>query len=216
MSTTSQRRDEVTGVLVAWSRGEGAAADHLLPMVYDELRRLAARALRRESPDHTLEATALVHEAYLKLVDQSRVDWQNRGHFFAVAAQAMRRILIDHARRHHAKKRGGDVRLVPLDEVAVLLAGSEDAAVAASDLVALDRALDRLAAVDQQQARLVELRFFAGLTLEETATALGVSVSTVKLDWRLARAWLRRELAREGVGAAAGKSVRPVPPSGSP
>ena len=160
-----------------------------MPLVYDELRSLADRSLRHERSGHTLSGTALVHEAYLKLVDQRQVRWQDRAHFFAVAAQLMRRILVDHARRHGAHKRGGGEPRLSLDE-----ADAPTPAAPLVDWLALDRALDRLAALDERQARTVELRFFGGLTIEETAEVLQVSPATVKNDWSLARGWLYREL----------------------
>jgi RNA polymerase sigma factor (TIGR02999 family) len=178
----------VTGLLQAWGGGDAAALDQLVPLVYAELRRQAQRYLSRESPGHTLQTTALVHEAYLRLVDQRDARWQNRAQFFGVAAQLMRRILVDYARRHQAAKRGGSAIQVPYEEGAVAAAGSE------VDLVALDDALTRLAARDPQQARVVELRYFTGLGIEETAEALGISPATVKRDWAMARAWLKREL----------------------
>jgi RNA polymerase sigma factor (TIGR02999 family) len=162
-----------------------------MPLVYNELRRLADHYLRQERQDHTLQPTALVHEAYLKLIDQTRVDWQNRAHFFGVAAQVMRRILVDHARRHRASKRGGFQQKLTLDE-AIDYSQSRDV-----DLVALDDALNALARLDARQSRIVELRFFGGLTIEETAEALDISPATVKVDWSMAKAWLRREISRE-------------------
>jgi RNA polymerase sigma factor (TIGR02999 family) len=156
----------------------------LLPLVYAELRRLAASYLRRERPDHTLQPTALVHEAYLRLVDQTQARWQNRAHFLGVAAQMMRRILVDHARGHRAEKRGGDFQILSLDEN-IDVSGER-----AADLVALDEALKRLAELDPQKSRVVELRFFGGLSVEETAEVLGVSAPTVKRQWRMAKAWL--------------------------
>lgn len=178
----------VTALLLEWSRGNPAAIDGVLPLVYAELRRIAARHLRQERPDHTLQPTALVHEAYLRLVDQRRVDWQGRAHFFGVAAQVMRRILVDHARRHAAGKRGDGMPCVPLEE-------AQDVA-AADDMpvLVLDRALTRLHEVDAGLARIVELRAFGGLTIEQAAQVLRVSPATVKRDWRTARAWLNREL----------------------
>ena len=161
----------------------------MIPAVYTELRRQAARHLRRERPGHTLQTTALVHEAYLRLVDQKNVRWQNRAHFFAVAAQLMRRILVDHARRRHRAKRGGLGINLPLEEALVVAAEKSDV-----DLLALDEALGRLAAIDARQCQIVELRFFIGLSIEETATVLGVSATTVKDDLNMAKAWLRREL----------------------
>ncbi|BCS32017.2 DNA-directed RNA polymerase sigma-70 factor [Luteitalea sp. TBR-22] len=171
--------------------GHEDAAARLFPIVYDQLRRLAAAALRRERADHTLQPTALVHEAFLRLVDIPEARWSNRGHFVAIAARAMRRVLVDHARGRSAlKRRSAEVR-VPLDDVDVPSGPAGDV-----DLVALDEALARLASVDERQARIVELRFFGGLTVEETAVLMGSSPRTVKRDWHMARAWLRRELAR--------------------
>ena len=159
-----------------------------MPIVYDELHRQAERLLRRESPGHTLQTTALVHEAYLRLVDQHQAHWQNRAQFFGIAAQLMRRILVDHFRRHQAGKRGGGAAQVTLDESAVETAGAD------VDLLALDDALTRLGQLDSQQARVVELRYFTGLGIEETAAAMGISPTTVKREWAMARAWLKREL----------------------
>jgi RNA polymerase sigma factor (TIGR02999 family) len=183
--------EDVTQILQEVSGGNREAPARLMPLVYDELRRLADHYLRRERPDHTLQPTALVHEAYLKLIDQTRVDWQNRAHFFGVAAQLMRRILVDHARRHQASKRGGFQQKLTLDE-AVDYSQTRDV-----DLVKLDDALTALAKFDARQSRVVELRFFGGLTIEETAEAIGISPATVKVDWNMAKAWLRREI---GVG----------------
>jgi len=180
---------DVTALLGDWSRGNRTALSQLLPLVYAELRRVAARQLRNERPDHTLQPTALVHEAYIRLVDQRQVDWQNRAHFFGVAAQVMRRILVDHARRHGANKRGQGVRCVSMDEAQDVAAPNE------IPVLALDHALDRLAKVDAELTRIVELRAFGGLTIEEAAHVLGVSPSTAKRDWRTAKAWLNRELA---------------------
>ena len=179
---------DVTRLLAAWSHGDAKALEDLIPLVYDELHRLAERHLARERSGHTLQPTAVVHEAYLKLVEQKRVSWKNRGHFFAVAAQAMRRLLVDHARRHQAAKRGGAVTLVAL-EAADAAVGPREA-----DVIALDRALEKLAALDATQAKVVELRYFGGLTLDETADVLGSSPSTVGRAFRLAKAWLYREL----------------------
>jgi RNA polymerase sigma factor (TIGR02999 family) len=165
--------------------GDRAAFDRLLPLVYDELRRLAQARLRAERPDHTLQATALAHEVYLKLIDQSRVAWRDRAHFFAIAARAIRRILVDHARTRHREKRGGGARKLSLDEALTVPAAAPD-----TDLLALDEALERLASVEPEKAAVVELRFFGGLTAEETAEALGISLSTVERYWRYARAWL--------------------------
>ncbi len=179
---------DATQLLANVRSGDRQATDQLLSMVYGELRALAGQLLRHERPDHTLEATALVHEAYLKLVGQTGVEWQDRAHFFAIAAQAIRRILVDHARGHRRDKRGGGRAKLSLDEG--LVASYEQAA----DLVALDDALAQLGERNPQQARIVEIRFFAGLTIEETAAVLGVSTSTVERDWRYARAWLYRAL----------------------
>ena len=181
-------RAEVTQLLQQWSLGQQDALDRLLPTIYDELRRLAAAYLRRERRDHTLQATALVHEAFLKLVDQREVHWQNRAHFFGIAAQMMRRILIDHARAHGATKRGSGVPPLSLEEALVVVPA------ATVDLLALDEALTRLARVDPQQGRVVELRFFGGLTIKETAEVIGISTATVERDWILAKAWLYAEL----------------------
>src|SRR5262245_53409168 len=182
----------VTDLLVAWGAGDRAALDALLPIVYDELRRQASRALRREKPGHSLQATALVHEAYFRLVEQDRVLWRNRAHFFGVAAQLIRRILIDHARQHLAAKRGGGAAPLTLEGLeAQDAAGSADAI----DVLALHDALERLGEHYPDQVRVVELRYFAGLTIEETAAALGVAPATVKRKWEMARGWLHRELA---------------------
>jgi RNA polymerase sigma-70 factor (ECF subfamily) len=179
---------DVTRLLLAWSDGSEAAASPLMDAVYDELRRLARRYLVRERQDHSLPATALVHEAYLKLIDQRQVRWQNRAHFYAVAAQVMRRLLVDHARARSAAKRGVQLT-IPLDGVDVAAGGKS------ADLLALDTALDKLAALDPRQARLVELRYFAGLTIDEAAEVMDVAAITVKRDWAMARTWLYRELA---------------------
>ena len=181
---------DVTRLLEDLSAGREDALPALLPLIYDELRRLAAYHLYRERSNHTLQATALVHEAYLRLVNQRAVRWQNRSHFFAVAAQAMRRILVDHARARDAAKRGSGEMMLPL---------GEDSAVGGMlslDVIALDDALTRLGAIDEQQVRVVELRFFAGLSVEGTAKVIGISPATVKREWSFARAWLRRELGR--------------------
>jgi RNA polymerase sigma factor (TIGR02999 family) len=177
-------QENVTRMLIELSNGNGSVIEALLPVVYDELKKLAASYLRRERSDHTLQPTALVHEAYLKLVDQTRVSWQNRAHFFGVAAQIMRRILVDHARQHQADKRGGEFQKLQLDE------NIDKAVEISSDLLRLDEALDDLAKSDPPLAKLVELRYFGGLTFEEAAEVLGVSVMTAKRHWKLARAWL--------------------------
>ena len=181
---------DVTGLLLAWGRGDQSAADRLVPAVYEELRRHAERAMRREGGEHTLQATALVHESYLRLVDQRRVQWRNRAHFFAIASTVMRRILVDHARARLTAKRGGGAAPVSLAAAEPATPEGTDEA----DLLALHEALEKLAVLDPDQARLVELRYFGGLTIEETAEALAVSPATVKREWALARAWLRREL----------------------
>jgi RNA polymerase sigma factor (TIGR02999 family) len=178
---------DITELLVAWSNGDKAADGVLIDAVYGELRQLARAHLRRERTGHSLPPTALVHEAYLKLVDQRRVRWQNRAHFFGIAAQQMRRILVDHARAHGAAKRGAAVT-VPLTGLDLAIDPPP------IDLMALDNALDKLARIDARQSRLVELRFFGGLTVEESAAILGIAPITVKRDWALARTWLYREL----------------------
>ena len=179
----------VTQLLAAWSDGNQSARDELIPLVYAELHRVAQNYLRRERRGHTLQSSALVHEAFLRLVDQ-RVAWRNRAHFFGIAAQLMRRILVDYARSRGNEKHGGDQLHLELDD-ALDAAAERDA-----DLVALDDALTDLAAIDPQQSRVIELRYFGGLTIEETAEALGLSDTTVEREWRLARAWLRRELGK--------------------
>lgn len=183
----------VSELLRAWGAGDRAALDALVPIVYAELRRQARRALRREGVGHTLQPTALVHEAFLRLVDQRRARWESRTQFFAVAAQVMRRVLVDHARTRNAAKRGGGVRPVTLTDVG---ADAGSAVTDDVDVVALDDALGRLTALDPAKVRLVELRYFAGLSIAETAAALGVSASTVDREWAVARRWLRRELER--------------------
>jgi RNA polymerase sigma factor (TIGR02999 family) len=184
---------EITALLLDWSGGDRGALERLTPLVYAELRRRAAGLLRRERAAHTLQPTDLIHEAFLRLVDQRRVQWHNRAQFFAVAAGLMRRILVDHARRRGRAKRGGSAIHVSVDPSAVAAEGAS-AAGADADVLALDEALTRLAALDERQARMVELRFFGGLSLEETAAALGLSLTTVKDELRVAKAWLRREL----------------------
>ena len=190
MSTPTPPTQEITQLLAAWSDGDREALDRLLPLVESELHQLARRYMSRERPDHTLQATALVNEAYLRLIDQTRVRWQNRAHFFAIAAQMMRRVLVNYAKARHRGKRGGDARKIALDEAAELT--DERAA----ELVALDEALGELAKVDERKARVVELRYFGGLSVEEAAEVLKVSPETVKRDWQRARAWLHRELER--------------------
>lgn len=181
---------EITALLIDWNNGDRAALDRLMPLVYEELYRLARHYMRLERAGHTLQTTALINEAYLRLVDQRSVRWQNRAHFFAISAQLMRRILVDHARSHTRAKRGGDARKVLLDDAA--LVSQERAA----ELVSLDEALKRLAALDPRKEQVVELRFFGGLSVEETVEVLEVSPRTVEREWRLARAWLRREIER--------------------
>jgi RNA polymerase sigma factor (TIGR02999 family) len=180
---------DVTALLAGWSRGDRTALDQLLPLVYGELRRIAARQLRKERVGHTLQPTALVHEVYIRIVDQRQVDWQNRAHFFGVAAKVMRRILVDHARRDRAAKRGGGVPFVSIDDARDVSAPN------AIPVLVLDHALDRLERVDPELAKIVELRAFGGLTIEEAAHVLQVSPSTAKRDWRTAKAWITRELA---------------------
>jgi RNA polymerase sigma factor (TIGR02999 family) len=183
---------DITQLLLSWSGGDKSSGDALMAAVYDELHRQASRAMGREQPGHTLQATALVSEAYLRLVDQRRVQWKNRAHFFGIAAQLMRRILVDHVRARLAEKRGGATQLLTLEDVASVQDSPEDNGV---DVLALHDALQRLAAFDPDQARIVELRYFGGLTIQDTAEALGSSPATVKREWAIARAWLRRELA---------------------
>jgi RNA polymerase sigma-70 factor (ECF subfamily) len=181
---------EVTELLVDWSNGDQTALDKLVPLVYDELRRMAHHYMARESPDHTLQTSALVNDAYLRLIDQKRTNWQNRSQFFGIAAQLMRRILVDHARSHAYAKRGGGAIKIPFDEASVL---SPQRAAA---VVALDDALNQLATIDPRKCQIVELRYFGGFTVEETATLLEVSDVTVMRDWSLAKAWLRREISK--------------------
>ena len=183
---------DVTGLLVRWKEGDRGALDRLFPLVYEELRTIAGRYLRRERSNPTLQSTALVHEAYLRLVDQTRTDWQSRAHFFGVAATIIRNILVDHARARQAAKRGGPAAALSLDE-AVALPQKRDL-----ELIAVDDALLSLSRFDPQQSRIVELRFFAGLSIEETAEVLGISASTVKRDWLLAKAWIFHTLSRAG------------------
>ncbi|HZF15363.1 MAG TPA: sigma-70 family RNA polymerase sigma factor [Steroidobacteraceae bacterium] len=197
----------VTQLLHEWSGGSHAALGELMPLVYEELRRLAQAHLRRERSDHTLQRTALANEAFLRLVNQKQIEWQSRGHFLALASTLMRRILVDHARGQKASKRGSGSKAVSLDETAAAFADDtgdcrarlgDALAVAADpavDLVAIDEALTRFEAIDPRQSRIVELRFFGGLTIEEIAPVLGISEATVKREWAIARAWLRRELA---------------------
>ena len=187
---------EITRLLADWSNGDRQALEKLTPLVYEELRRLAGRYLRQERPGHTLQSTALVHEAYLKLVGQHSVRWQNRAHFFGIAAQLIRRILVDYARARQADKRGAGAQRLTLDE-SLAIPGGRDL-----DLVALDDALEGLAKIDPRQSRLVELRFFAGLSVEETAEVMQISTATVKRDWTAAKAWLFREIRRHAAHAS--------------
>jgi RNA polymerase sigma factor (TIGR02999 family) len=184
-------QDSVTQLLIQLTGGDRAVMEDLLPVVYDELRRLAANYLRRERPGHTLQPTALVHEAYMRLVDQTQVNWQNRAQFFGVAAQMMRRILVDHARQHNAEKRGHDFQKLSLDE------NIDKAVERSTELLMLDDALHELHAVDEQKSRIVELRYFGGLTVEETAEVLGVTPITIKRHWRMAKAWLYGQMQKQ-------------------
>jgi len=182
--------ENLTQLLMDWSNGDAQALEKLIPLVYQDLHCLAERYLRLETPGHTLQSTALVHEAYLRLIDQRHTRWQNRAHFFGISAQLIRRILVDHARARKAGKRGGDAAKIRIDES---VAAPEQQNL---DLVVLDDCLKALAGIDPQQARVVELRYFAGLTVEETAEVMHLSPTTVKREWRLARAWLHREIAK--------------------
>jgi RNA polymerase sigma-70 factor (ECF subfamily) len=187
---------DVTQLLLNWSKGDQAALEELMPLVYNELRRLASAYLRRERPNHTLQSTALVHEAFMRLVNQQEVQWQSRAHFFAIAAQMIRRILVDHARSQRAEKRGSGAVKLELDAALAIPLKTD------VDLVLLNDALDRLAEMDPRQSRLVELRFFAGLSIEETAQVMQLSPATIKREWNAARAWLFREISRtSGPGA---------------
>ena len=182
---------EVTQLLVDWGNGNQAALDRLMPLVYTELRQLAHRYMRRERPGHTMQTTALIHEAYLRLVDQNQVRWQHQAHFFGIAARLMRQILIEHARSHTRAKRGGGVGTISLDEAAIVSQAR------ATALLALDDALERLATIDPRKSQVVELRFFGGLSVEEAAQVLNIAPNTVLRDWRMAKAWLRREISHE-------------------
>lgn len=184
---------EITQLLVAWSKGDRAALNQLMPLVYGELRRMAKRYMAGQTPGHTLQTTALIHEAFLKLVGQEDKRWQNRAHFFGVAAQAMRHILVDYARARQATKRGGEARAVSLDKAALVTNDQ------AGEVVALDDALSRLAELAPRQSRVVELRYFGGLSIEETAEVLKISPETVTRDWRMAKVWLLRELQQSSV-----------------
>ena len=191
LAMTQPAPHEVTQLLIDWSNGDTAALDKLVPLIHEELRRLAHHYMSRERPGHTLQTTALVDEAYLRLVNRKDVQWQNRAHFFAIAANLMRNILVDHARSHAYAKRGGGALKIELDEA--MIVSQERAA----EVVALDEALKELATFDEAQSRIVELRFFGGLTVEETAEAMGISPTTVKREWRTARAWLYDRLSQD-------------------
>jgi RNA polymerase sigma factor (TIGR02999 family) len=188
MEETTPSSHEVTELLAAWGKGDEVARDHLMSLVYDELHRLAHRYMKRESPGHTLQTSALVNEAFVRLIDQKNVQWQSRAHFFGIAAQMMRRILVDYARSRNYAKRGGGARQVSLDEG--LIVSDERTA----EVVNVHEALERLAAFDPRKSQIVELRFFGGLSIDETAEVLAVSPGTVMRDWTLAKAWLRREM----------------------
>lgn len=189
MNDAAENSPNITQMLQEWSDGNQNVLTELMPLVYGELRRQAARYLRRERVGHTLQTTALIHEAYLKLIDQRNVKWQNRAHFFAIAAQAMRRILVDYARERNREKRGGAAENLPFEEAFQLAAKEKNV-----DLVALDEALNKLAEFDARQARIVELRYFSGLSIDETAEILGVSGATVRRDWNIAKAWLHQQI----------------------
>jgi RNA polymerase sigma factor (TIGR02999 family) len=192
MTTLARSTDDLTGLLLEWREGDKAALDQLMPLVYDELRRIAHRYVQHERDGHTLQTSALVNEAYLRLAGQQKLSWQNRAHFFAVTAQVMRHILIDHARRRRYAKHGGEVRQIPIKDA------SEMSMQRAAELIALEEALDELAKLDQRKSRVVELRYFGGLSLEETAEVLKISMMTVRRDWRAAKAWLYRRMKAEG------------------
>ena len=191
MESYSEKSQEISRILHEWSDGGQEASEKLMPLVYDELRRQAARYLRRERPGHTLQTTALIHETYLKLIDQRNVDWQNRAHFFGIAAQAMKRILLDYAKARHREKRGGTAENLPLDEARFVVSGEKSV-----DLIALDEALTRLAKLDKRQAGIVELKFFAGLSIEDIGETLQISPATVKREWNSAKAWLHSEITK--------------------
>ena len=191
MESRPEKSQAISRILQEWSEGRKEASEELMPLVYDELRRQASRYLRRERPGHTLQTTALIHEAYLRLVDQRGVSWQNRAHFFGIAAQAMKRILVDYAKARHRDKRGGAAENLPLDEARFVVTGEKGV-----DLIALDEALARLAKFDPQQASIVDLKFFGGFTIEEIAETLRISPATVKREWNSAKAWLHGEIAR--------------------
>lgn len=185
----SLQREEISEMLKAWSDGDREAAERFMPLIYDELRRQAHRFLNRERPNHTLQTTALVHEAYMRLTEQDGIEWQNREHFFGLAAQMMRRILVNYAVKRNREKRGGPDQALPIDETIVIATAETEV-----DLLALDEALTRLEKMDERQARVVELRYFSGLSIDDTAVVLAISPATVKREWNMARTWLRAEL----------------------
>ena len=184
--------DSITEMLIELTDGNKEVVNHILPHIYDELRRLASSYLRKERSNHTLQPTALVHEAYMKLIDQNRVKWQNRAHFFGIAAQVMRRILMDHARKHQAEKRGGEFEKLPIEEEILIVSHDKSA-----ELIALDDALEELAKLDPDKAKIVELRYFGGLSIEETAEVMGVSVPTINRHWKMAKAWLFSQISSD-------------------
>lgn len=189
MAENSEKHD-VTELLIAWNNGKKEVVEELFPLVYRELKKIAKRYFRRERDDHTLQTTALVHEAYFKLIDQTRVKWQNRSHFFGIAAQAMRRILLEHARQHIADKRGSGNEKISLDAEEIDVSSER-----AAELIMLDEALKKLESIDPERSKIVELRYFGGLSIEETAQVLGIGTATVNRSWRVAKAWLYKELA---------------------
>ena len=191
MNSGTEKSQEISRILQQWSDGGKEASEKLMPLVYEELRRQASRYMRRERIGHTLQATALIHEAYLKLIDQRDVNWQNRAHFFGVAAQVMKRILVDYAKARHREKRGGEAENLPLDEARFVISDGKSV-----DLIALDEALTRFAEFDPQQAKIVELKYFAGMKIEEIAEALRLSPATVKREWNSAKAWLHSEISK--------------------
>ncbi len=193
MNPASLSQKEITAMLQAWGRGEREASDELVRLVYHELCRQARYHLRRERANHTLQTSALINEAYIKLVEQRSVKWESRTHFFALAAEMMRRILVDHAKTKHRQKRGGKEANLPLEAALTIKTDEREI-----DFIALDEALTRLSEIDRQQAKIVELRYFSGLSIEETAKVLEISKATVKRDWTMAKAWLRHELTRKG------------------
>lgn len=197
--------DEITQLLRELKGGHQASAERLFSLIYQELHRLARGRMRRERGNHTLQPTALVHEAYIRLIRQRNVQWQNRAHFIAVAAQLMRRILMDYARKHHAVRHGGDLQAITLEEGTLVFSPERS-----KGFIDLDEALTRLAAISGRQGRIVELRFFGGLTVEETAEVLGVAPRTIKRDWNLARAWLHRELVKDGEQKQSATGHEPV------